>query len=90
MGAIPLRRGRIVTKRGIDAIPRASRNRLPPVSDDYDRRMNPLRRLVYSSATLPEGPFDLLRTKGLVLLTEGLSGSVAYRHLKMPGHYSQA
>ena len=50
--------------------------------------MNPLRRLLLGSGRLPVQLRALLATEGVVLLEEGLSGSITYRDYHAPGTYS--
>jgi hypothetical protein len=47
--------------------------------------VNPLRRLLIGSGRLPVQVRALLATEGVVLLDEGLSGSITYRHYHAPG-----
>jgi hypothetical protein len=50
--------------------------------------VNPLRRLLIGSGRLPVQVRALLATEGMVLLDEGLSGSITYRDYRAPGTYS--
>ncbi|GAA4449671.1 hypothetical protein [Phytohabitans houttuyneae] len=47
--------------------------------------MNPFLRLVLGPGRLPDQLRADLTANGLVLLAEGLSGSVTYRHFRAPG-----
>jgi hypothetical protein len=50
--------------------------------------VNPLRRLLLGSGRLPVQVRALLATEGVVLLDEGLSGSITYRDYHAAGTYS--
>jgi hypothetical protein len=47
--------------------------------------MNPLLRLLLGSGRLPDDLRSELTAEGLVLLEEGLSGSITLRHYRAPG-----
>ena len=50
--------------------------------------MNPLRRLIVGSGLLPDDLRAALSAEGIVLIEEGLPGSVTYRNYRAPGRYS--
>jgi hypothetical protein len=50
--------------------------------------MNPLRRLLLGAGRLPDPLRAGLDADGIVLLDEGLAGSVTYRHYRAPGRRS--
>ncbi|WP_018636472.1 hypothetical protein [Parafrankia elaeagni] len=50
--------------------------------------MNPLRRILLGAGQLPAPLRDELEAEKLVLLAEGLPGSITYRHYRAPGQRS--
>jgi hypothetical protein len=50
--------------------------------------MNPLRRLLIGAGKMPDELAAALVADGLLLLEQGLPGSVTYRHYRAPGRYS--
>ncbi|OHV29683.1 hypothetical protein CC117_28825 [Parafrankia colletiae] len=50
--------------------------------------MNPLRRILLGAGQLPAPLRDALEAEKLVLLAEGLPGSITYRHYRAPGQRS--
>jgi len=50
--------------------------------------MNPLRRLLLGTGRLPDELRAELESDGIVLLAEGLAGTITYRHYRAPGRRS--
>jgi hypothetical protein len=50
--------------------------------------MNPLRRLLFGTGRFPDGLRAELAAEGIVLLEEGLRGSITLRHYRAPGKRS--
>jgi hypothetical protein len=46
--------------------------------------MNPLRRLLFGTGRLPEDVRRELNAEGILLVEEGLRGSITYRHDRAP------